>query len=79
MYQFTENLKGIMPPPKKKTYRWRGLSLGIALGWLPAWGLSYFLQCGFWAGVGIWILTWPLGYGLGKMIPKGSYPQPRSA
>ena len=69
MYQFT-HMMGDLQAGVKKTYRWRGLAVGMLGGWLPAWGLTHGLGWGGWAFAGIWVACMPLGYLVGKLLKK---------
>ena len=69
MYQFSEAM-GSMVSKSKKTYRWRGLGLGLVGGWLPAWGINYYTEWGVWGFAFIWVLCLPLGYWSGKLVKK---------
>jgi len=69
MYQFSEAM-GSMVSKTKKTYRWKGLSIGLLAGWLPAWGISHLAEWGGWGVALFWVLCLPLGYYAGKVIKK---------
>jgi hypothetical protein len=70
MYQFTEMFGEINASSKKKTYRWRGLVVGMLAGFLPAWGLAHWSGWGTWFFIAVWIFCLPLGYGIGSAIKK---------
>ncbi|HCU23936.1 MAG TPA: hypothetical protein DF383_02875 [Deltaproteobacteria bacterium] len=70
MYQFTQMFPELDIKAVRKTYRWWGLAVGILGGWLPAWGLTHWRGWNAWGFAGIWLLTLPLGYGLGKLFKK---------
>ncbi len=69
MYQFTQMMREL-GVSAKKTYRWRGLVLGLLAGWIPAWGLTHWRGWGVWALLGLWALCLPLGYFSGNLLKK---------
>ncbi len=70
MYQFTELFKDVNASAKPKSFRWRGLAIGITFGWLPAWALVHFSQLGGWFFPLLWLGCGALGYALGSAIKK---------
>ena len=70
MYQFNQMFGELGVQVTRKSYRWWGLALGILGGWLPGWACSRWLGGGGWALAGVWILSIPAGYYLGKLIKR---------
>ena len=69
MYQFTELFSEMNPTPQRRSYRWRGLLLGLLGGWIPAWGIAQVLHHGWFFALA-WAVMIPLGYGIGYAIVK---------
>ncbi len=70
MYQFTQLFTEMNANAPRKSYCWKGLAAGFFAGWLPAWGISHWMNGGGWIFALSWILMIPAGYGIGKLIKK---------
>lgn len=70
MYQFTEMFGDLHAVPVRKTNRWKGLLLGLVLGWLPSWGLVHWTSLSAWFFPLFWVAWIAAGYGVGSLIKK---------
>ncbi len=70
MYQFTEMFGEIRAVPVRKTQRWKGLFLGLALGWLPSWGFLHWTGWAGWLFPLLWVGFITAAYGVGSLIKK---------
>jgi len=70
MYQFTEIFGDLNASTRRRSHRWRGLGMGLLLGWAPAWALVHYTPLSAWFFPLLWILALALGYGVGFAIKK---------